>query len=76
MCVEVDLSKPLLPYYIIKGIEYIVEYEGLHSLCFSCGKFGHIFSNCSAKKETKNMDKLEELVNQKLEEEGGNSYGP
>lgn len=51
LCVEIDLGKPLLSSYIVKGEEYRIEYEGLHTLCFSCGKFGHINSTCSIKKE-------------------------
>lgn len=31
MCAKMDLGKLLLPSYIIKGREYKVEYEGLHT---------------------------------------------
>lgn len=37
VCVEVDLSKPLIPAY---------EYEFLHSVCFKCGTVGHISDLC------------------------------
>ncbi|PNX57927.1 hypothetical protein L195_g058937, partial [Trifolium pratense] len=37
LCVEVDLSKPLLAMFELKGRHYTVEYEGLHLLCLSCG---------------------------------------
>jgi hypothetical protein len=33
LCVEVDLTKPLLAMFMIKGRKYNVEYEGLHLLC-------------------------------------------
>lgn len=41
MCVEIDLSKPLLPSYSVDGNQFKIEYEGLHMICFKCGKFGH-----------------------------------
>ncbi|XP_058760028.1 uncharacterized protein LOC131633324 [Vicia villosa] len=41
LCVEVDISKPLLAMFSIKNKSYKVEYEGLHMLCLTCGKFGH-----------------------------------
>jgi hypothetical protein len=42
----VDLSKPLLAMFSIKGRTYKVEYEGLHLLCLNCGKFGHYVEGC------------------------------
>jgi hypothetical protein len=41
LCVQVDLTKPLLAMFTIKGRKYNIEYEGLHMLCLTCGKFGH-----------------------------------
>jgi hypothetical protein len=41
VCVEVDLNKPLLAMFELKEEVYKVEYEGLHLLCRTCGKFGH-----------------------------------
>ena len=46
MCVEVDLSKPLIPAFLLAGKKYCVEYEFLHYLCFSCGKVGHRSELC------------------------------
>lgn len=45
-CVQVDLSKPLLAMFAIKGMHYKVEYEGLHLLCLSCGKYVHYAEHC------------------------------
>ncbi|KAK7289688.1 hypothetical protein RIF29_03530 [Crotalaria pallida] len=49
LCVEVDLTKPLLGMFQIKEKFYKVEYEGLHLLCLSCGKFGHATEGCPSK---------------------------
>lgn len=39
--IQVDLNKPLLTMFSIKGMHYKVECEGLHLLCLICGRFGH-----------------------------------
>ncbi|CAN1120861.1 hypothetical protein LINPERHAP1_LOCUS17247 [Linum perenne] len=41
ICVEVDLLKPLLSKYRLRRRVRGIEYEGLHTICFSCGCFGH-----------------------------------
>ncbi|QHO03191.1 uncharacterized protein DS421_13g430210 [Arachis hypogaea] len=41
LCVELDLSKPLHSKYLVNRRNYHIEYEGLHMICFTCGKFGH-----------------------------------
>lgn len=41
ICVEIDLDKPLKSYIIIRGFKLLNEYEGLHLICFHCGKYGH-----------------------------------
>ncbi|XP_058727166.1 uncharacterized protein LOC131598601 [Vicia villosa] len=46
ICVEVNLTKPLLAMFTIKGRRYKIEYEGLHLLCLKCGKFGHYKEGC------------------------------
>ncbi|CAI0545931.1 unnamed protein product [Linum tenue] len=55
VCVEVDLSKPLLSQYKIEGITYYIEYEGLHQICSECGKYGHSKQACpTIRKEVEN----------------------
>lgn len=39
--VEVDLTKPLKAGYNLRGVLQEVQYEGLHELCFHCGKYVH-----------------------------------
>ncbi|CAN1218193.1 hypothetical protein LINPERPRIM_LOCUS1264 [Linum perenne] len=41
VCVEVDLSRPLLGKYVIEDKVYLFEYESLDNICYSCGLYGH-----------------------------------
>ncbi|KAL7245794.1 hypothetical protein ACSBR2_001014 [Camellia fascicularis] len=47
VCVEINLRKPLISHFTIGKYTYGVEYEHLHSLCFSCGRVGHRQESCS-----------------------------
>ncbi|KAI8031372.1 Uncharacterized protein LOK49_LG01G03785 [Camellia lanceoleosa] len=49
VCVEVDLTKPLVSRFAIGKYLYIIEYEHLHYFCFACGKIGHRKEYCSLK---------------------------
>ncbi|CAN1134505.1 hypothetical protein LINPERHAP2_LOCUS8302, partial [Linum perenne] len=49
ICVEVDLSKPLLSKYRLRRRVCRIEYEGLHTICYSCGCFGHVQDTCQKK---------------------------
>ncbi|CAN1222093.1 hypothetical protein LINGRAPRIM_LOCUS481, partial [Linum grandiflorum] len=40
VCVEVDLSKRLLPKYKPEGVTYLVAYEVFHKICTNCGMYG------------------------------------
>lgn len=44
--VEVDLNQPLRSKFQLWGHTFPVEYEGLHQICFHCGKYGHRQENC------------------------------
>ncbi|CAN1138858.1 hypothetical protein LINPERHAP2_LOCUS10929 [Linum perenne] len=46
VCVEVDLSKPLLRKYMIGDRVFYVEYESLENICHSCGIYGHKIDAC------------------------------
>ncbi|XP_058764829.1 uncharacterized protein At4g02000-like [Vicia villosa] len=48
--IEVNVSQPLLTMFSIKGSMYKIEYEGLHMLCLSCGRFGHYRYGCPEKR--------------------------
>ena len=46
LCIQVDLDKPLVTNILIGGIYQPVNYEGIHRLCFSCGRIGHRKEAC------------------------------
>jgi len=46
LSVEVDLLKPLVPKVFLGNHWQKVEYEGIHLICFTCGKFGHRTEYC------------------------------
>ncbi|CAN1826362.1 hypothetical protein LINPERHAP1_LOCUS31507 [Linum perenne] len=46
VCVEVDVSKPLLGKYMIEDRTFLVEYESLENICASCGFYGHKHDSC------------------------------
>ncbi|KAJ1406797.1 Zinc finger, CCHC-type [Sesbania bispinosa] len=57
ICVEVDLRKVLISRFRLNGRVYHVEYEGLHLICFNCGRFGHRKECCPLLvEESKNMN--------------------
>ena len=47
LAVMVRLDQPLLPGMIIDGRFQRIEYEGLPSICFGCGKYGHTKELCA-----------------------------
>lgn len=46
LCVEDDLEKPLLANYRWDGVPKKIEYEGIHLICFYCGRYGHQKDSC------------------------------
>ena len=41
LCVQIDVTKPLVTGILIGKVEQLVSYEGIHRLCFDCGRVGH-----------------------------------
>ena len=58
MCVEVDLTKPLLSKFRLNGRVWGIQYEGLKMICFKCGKQGHKEDNCGIDKPTPQLEVL------------------
>ncbi|KAJ1443237.1 Zinc finger, CCHC-type [Sesbania bispinosa] len=46
ICIEVNLQQPLISRFELNGQRYKVEYEGLHLVCFKCGRYGHRRKGC------------------------------
>nr|XP_023911415.1 uncharacterized protein LOC112023033 [Quercus suber]POF11677.1 uncharacterized protein CFP56_62253 [Quercus suber] len=46
ICVQVNLDEPIVKAIRVSGIRQPVQYEGLSSLCFSCGRVGHKAEGC------------------------------
>lgn len=46
ICVEIELDKPLASHIMVRGCPLLLEYEGLHAICFRYGKFGHKKDQC------------------------------
>lgn len=49
ICVEIDLTQPVVGKVWLNGHWYKVEYEGLHLICASCGCYGHLVRNYAVK---------------------------
>ncbi|XP_031120258.1 uncharacterized protein LOC116023400 [Ipomoea triloba] len=48
ICIELDMTKPLLSKFTIAGEVMPIEYEGLQMVCFKCGIYGHKQGHCEA----------------------------
>ena len=44
IAVEVNLDRPLVLQFLLDGKIQKVEYESLPTICFSCGRYGHMIS--------------------------------
>ena len=51
MCIEVDLTKPLLSKFRLNGRVWGIQYEGLKMICFQCGRQGHKEEACTLNKD-------------------------
>lgn len=43
---EIDLTKPLLSKFWLKGRIWKIQYEGIRMICFKCGATGHDEEHC------------------------------
>lgn len=51
MAVKLDLTKPLVSKIKLDGLTQLVEYEGLPTICYSCGRYGHLDVTCPSKSQ-------------------------
>ncbi|XP_073273316.1 uncharacterized protein [Primulina huaijiensis] len=56
ICVEVDITKPLLAKFMLRRKVRRIEYEGIHMVCFTCGVYGHHQGDCPEIEVGKNLD--------------------
>ncbi|KAH9673090.1 reverse transcriptase domain-containing protein [Citrus sinensis] len=49
VAVEICLNKPLVSQFQLNGKIQRIEYEGLPTICFECGKYGHTTDTCQSK---------------------------
>ncbi|KAI9126968.1 hypothetical protein K1719_001527 [Acacia pycnantha] len=69
ICVEIDLKQPLLPSYKVFGEERAIIYEGLHQVCFECGKYGHHKGVCPLR-QNQDQDQIKDKSPTDLGAEG------
>ena len=82
LCIQVDFNEPIVKLLKMGGIDQLVQYEGINSLCFTCGRVGHKEENChykinflakgGAEVETGNS---QDEGKQKLSDEAGDAFG-
>ena len=41
LCVQVNLDKPLVKSIYLGRLKQSIQYEGIGTLCFECGRIGH-----------------------------------
>ncbi|XP_028761292.1 uncharacterized protein LOC114719895 [Neltuma alba] len=49
MAIILDLSSPLTSKIVVDDKALLVEYEGLRTICFHCGRYGHLAESCPVK---------------------------
>lgn len=69
ICVEVDITKPLLAKFKIRQRVIKIEYEGIHLVCFKCGVYGHRKDACPTEKPKDFHDETKEEERQLAEEQ-------
>ncbi|XP_016177748.1 uncharacterized protein LOC107620037 [Arachis ipaensis] len=85
ICVEIDLAKQLVPRISVLGCELHIEYEGLHQICFACGRYGHRSKQCMERPVTNGDPREEagagdipsgEASNEKVDAQNGKAEDP
>jgi len=58
VCVEIDLTQPIVGRVGINGEWYQVQYEGLHTICTHYGCYGHVLKGCSLTKIPESLNTM------------------
>ncbi|XP_062021050.1 uncharacterized protein LOC133737531 [Rosa rugosa] len=65
VCVEINLAEPLKPFVEMDSRPFSVVYEGISTICFNCGVYGHVKEHCPYVGEVANAEEVSEAVNNK-----------
>ncbi|XP_031131806.1 uncharacterized protein LOC116033187 [Ipomoea triloba] len=77
VCVEINITKPLLSKYTLGEMVWPIEYEGIHLICFNCGIYGHRQDQCGGRVETTTNDEgRQEGAPMAMEDDGNTMYRP
>ena len=83
LCVQVNFNEPIIKLLKMGGIDQPVQYEGINSLCFACGRVDHKVENCPYKIKIlttggaeEEAGKSQEAVGQKPSKEARDAFGP
>lgn len=68
VCVELDLSKPLLAKFTLEGEVVPIEYEGIQMVCFNCGLYGHKQGQCEMQEQGEEKGSMNENQTQDHQE--------
>ena len=72
ICVQIDLCKPLINQILLEGLVQEIQYEGVRSLCFSCGCVGHRKDGCPHTIKASTMDG--HVAAESLNRENGSTF--
>lgn len=75
MCIEVDITKPLLSKYKLRRRVRTIEYEGIHLVCFKCGIYGHKEEQCGKPTEGATGMFDGEVAGEQTEKSAGSEKG-
>ncbi|XP_031111866.1 uncharacterized protein LOC116015840 [Ipomoea triloba] len=56
VCIEVDLSKPLLSKFTLEDEVLPIEYEGINMVCFTCGIYGYKQGQCGNNRSEESLN--------------------
>ncbi|XP_056690305.1 uncharacterized protein [Spinacia oleracea] len=73
LCIEVDLTKPLLSKFRLNGRIWKVQYEGLRLICFKCGHLGHKEGECTLFDKTEEGGKNQQETTKEGNDQESNS---